>query len=131
MRDLVGEAYTSIWVSGEVQRLRPSRRGHHYFELIEKGGGDEVLAKLEAVAWRRDFERIRHSLAADGQETTTAPAAPSPSPPSGSTVLADVEREHIERVLSEMAGNVTRAAIALGIDRRTLQRKLKAYGMDS
>jgi exodeoxyribonuclease VII large subunit len=68
LRDLVGEAYTSIWVSGEVQRLRPSRRGHHYFELIEKGGGDEVLAKLEAVAWRRDFERIRHSLAADGQE---------------------------------------------------------------
>jgi exodeoxyribonuclease VII large subunit len=55
-------------VSGEVQRLRSSRSGHHYFELIEKGVGDEVLAKLEAVAWRRDFERIRRSLAADGQE---------------------------------------------------------------
>jgi exodeoxyribonuclease VII large subunit len=55
-------------VSGEVQRLRGSRRGHRYFELIEKGGGDEVVAKLEAVAWRRDAERIRRSLAADGQE---------------------------------------------------------------
>ena len=64
----MGEAYASIWVSGEVQRLRPSRRGHQYFELIEKGAGDEVVAKLEAVAWRRDFERIRRSLAADGQE---------------------------------------------------------------
>ena len=51
-----------------MQRLRPSRRGHNYFELIEKGTGDEVLAKLEAVAWKRDFERIRRSLAADGQE---------------------------------------------------------------
>ncbi len=51
-----------------MQRLRPSQRGHHYFELIEKGAGDEVLAKLEAVAWRRDFERIRRSLAADGQK---------------------------------------------------------------
>ena len=51
-----------------MQRLRPSRRGHHYFELIEKGPGDEVVAKLEAVAWRRDHERIRRLLAADGQE---------------------------------------------------------------
>jgi exodeoxyribonuclease VII large subunit len=51
-----------------VQRLRPSRRGHHYFELIEKGAGDDVVAKLEAVAWRGDFERIRRGLAADGQE---------------------------------------------------------------
>ena len=46
---------------------------------------------------------------------------------SGSS-LAEVERTHIRRVLREMDGNVTRAAAALGIDRRTLQRKLKAYG---
>ena len=64
----MGEAYSSVWVSGEVERLRSSRRGHQYFELIEKGAGDEVVAKLEAVAWRRDSERIRRSLAADGQE---------------------------------------------------------------
>jgi len=43
--------------------------------------------------------------------------------------LADVERAHIEAVLHEMGGNVTRSATALGIDRRTLQRKLKAYGL--
>ena len=43
--------------------------------------------------------------------------------------LADVEREHIERVLREFSGNITRASAALGIDRRTLQRKLRAYGM--
>ena len=30
-----------------------------------------------------------------------------------------------------MGGNITRAATALGIDRRTLQRKLKAYGIDT
>lgn len=47
--------------------------------------------------------------------------------PSGS--LAEVERAHIEQVLASMDGNVTRAATALGIDRRTLQRKLKAYGI--
>jgi DNA-binding protein Fis len=30
-----------------------------------------------------------------------------------------------------MGGNITRAATALGIDRRTLQRKLKGYGIDA
>jgi DNA-binding NtrC family response regulator len=49
----------------------------------------------------------------------------------GSTSLAEVERSHIERVLGEMGGNITRAATALGIDRRTLQRKLKGYGIDT
>jgi DNA-binding NtrC family response regulator len=39
--------------------------------------------------------------------------------------LAGLERAHIEEVLSQHEGNVTRAASALGIDRRTLQRKLK------
>jgi ActR/RegA family two-component response regulator len=39
--------------------------------------------------------------------------------------LAKLERDHIDEVLSKMEGNVTRAASALGIDRRTLQRKLK------
>ena len=45
--------------------------------------------------------------------------------------LADVERAHIEQVLQAMQGNITRAASALGIDRRTLQRKLKQYGISS
>jgi DNA-binding NtrC family response regulator len=46
-----------------------------------------------------------------------------------SSSLADVERAHIEKVLKEKDGNVTHAATALGIDRRTLQRKLRSYGM--
>ena len=41
--------------------------------------------------------------------------------------LAALERAHIEEVLGRMEGNVTRAASALGIDRRTLQRKLKGF----
>ena len=46
-------------------------------------------------------------------------------------LVADVEREHIERVLNEMEGNITKAAAALGIDRRTLQRKLRSYGIEA
>lgn len=38
--------------------------------------------------------------------------------------LARAEWEHIQRVLSDCAGNVTHAAARLGIHRRSLQRKL-------
>ena len=45
--------------------MRESARGHLYFELVEKGAGDEVLAKLDCVLWRTDHQRV---------------AAPSPTP---------------------------------------------------
>jgi two-component system response regulator RegA len=38
--------------------------------------------------------------------------------------LARVEWEHIQRVLADCGGNVSRAARVLGIHRRSLQRKL-------
>jgi two-component system, response regulator RegA len=38
--------------------------------------------------------------------------------------LDRVEWEHIERVLAESGGNISHAARLLGLDRRTLQRKL-------
>ncbi len=43
--------------------------------------------------------------------------------------LEDVERAHIEHVWSESAGNHTAAARVLGIDRTTLYKKLKRYGL--
>jgi two-component system response regulator HydG len=44
--------------------------------------------------------------------------------------LKEVEREMILRTLEEMGGNRTRAADILGISRRTLQLKLKEYGVN-
>lgn len=44
--------------------------------------------------------------------------------------LSRVEKEHIARSLKLHAGNRTAAARALGIDRKTLWRKIKAYGLD-
>jgi DNA-binding NtrC family response regulator len=43
--------------------------------------------------------------------------------------LAEMERLHILETFDRLGGNVTHTANALGIDRRTLQRKLKTYGM--
>lgn len=41
--------------------------------------------------------------------------------------LARIEREHIERVLVECHGNISKAAKVLGIHRRTLQYKLAKF----
>jgi len=41
--------------------------------------------------------------------------------------LAQLERKHIERVLRQTEGNKSRAASILGIERSTLDRKLKKY----
>jgi len=41
--------------------------------------------------------------------------------------LAELEREYIQRVLAAEGGNKTRAALRLGLDRKTLYRKLEEY----
>jgi len=48
-------------------------------------------------------------------------------PPASVPTLARVEWEHIQRVLNDCDGNVSRAARLLGIHRRSLQRKLSKY----
>jgi two-component system, response regulator RegA len=47
--------------------------------------------------------------------------------PAGVPTLARVEWEHINRVLQDCGGNVSKAARALGIHRRSLQRKLAKF----
>jgi exodeoxyribonuclease VII large subunit len=70
VRDFLGEAFSSVWVVGEAQRVRPSQRGHLYFELVEKGERDEIVGKLEAVIWKGDLLRVRRVLGASGQNLT-------------------------------------------------------------
>lgn len=72
-RELAGllrEAYPSVWIAGEIQRFRVHGSGHCYFELVEKGDGDDVVGKLDAAIWRSDAARIRASLAHHGQRLT-------------------------------------------------------------
>jgi len=64
------EAYGSIWVTGEVQRLHRSRTGHLYFELVEKGDGDQIVAKLDAALFRNDARAVERLLARHDQSLT-------------------------------------------------------------
>ncbi len=68
MKGLLGDAYPSVWIAGEVQRLRTAARGQLYFELIEKGRGDRVQAKLDCVVWADDRPRVEAVLREAGVE---------------------------------------------------------------
>ena len=61
----------------------------------------------------------------NGQTTSTSSSFEIPAGMS----LADIERKAVELALDQHHGNRTRAAASLGISVRTLQRKLKAWGM--
>jgi len=123
----------------------------HLLERIERGDvriTDEAREAMESYDWPGNVRELlnvlrRACLFADGPEidatlmrrmlaasvfSQARPAARVALEAPATTNLAELERAHIQRVLTEMDGNVTRAASALGIDRRTLQRKLKAFG---
>ena len=55
-----------MWVLGEVQRVRTASRGHLYFELVEKGQGDQIVGKIDSVLWHTDHLRVARTLRAEG-----------------------------------------------------------------
>jgi exodeoxyribonuclease VII large subunit len=67
LQALLREAYGSVWVAGEVQRLNARPNGHRYFELVEKDDADGVVGRLDAVIWKGDFARIAPVLVRHGQ----------------------------------------------------------------
>ncbi|MEM7436745.1 MAG: response regulator [Myxococcota bacterium] len=60
----------------------------------------------------------------DGPPDTDIELDPSPAT---TPSLARVEWEHIQRVLADCGGNITKASEVLGIHRRSLQRKLAKF----
>jgi DNA-binding NtrC family response regulator len=57
------------------------------------------------------------------------PAIEPAQSPDQLTTLDEAERLHIEAVLRATSGNQTRAAFILGIERKTLARKMKRFGI--
>jgi two-component system response regulator RegA len=98
--------YGSIATALEAVRLGAT----HY--LTKPADVDEVIAS---------FDRSDSDASAQGLEARDE----TPETPS----LARVEWEHIQRVLTDCGGNITKAAEKLGIHRRSLQRKLSKFPM--
>ena len=103
---------------------------------------DETLQAMEAYAWPGNVRQLENYvesavIAHKGAGITFTPpeaARPSRSRPRSegggatpSAPLAEVERDRILQAMVETNGHRTRAAELLGIDRRTLYRKLKHY----
>ena len=98
--------YGSIATALESVRLGAT----HY--LTKPADVDEVIAAFD----RRVGE---------GESRVDADTKEEPQTPS----LARVEWEHIQRVLTDCGGNITKASERLGIHRRSLQRKLSKFPM--
>jgi two-component system response regulator RegA len=82
-----------------------------------KLGADHYMSKpADADQILSAYQRM---ISAEDPEAETA-SAEIPS-------LARVEWEHIQRVLEDCEGNVSKAAKLLGLHRRSLQRKLSKY----
>ena len=96
--------------------------------------GDEIRPGDLPVAVRTPRMLPRH----EGEETAAArgagPVAAYTTESAGGDPrdrwsLAEIEKEHIRRVLALHRGNATSAARQLGISRTTLWRKLREYGL--
>ena len=85
-------------------------------QAVKDGAADYLSKPL-------DFPRILAALLGTQEASQPADADADLASPS----LARLEWEHIQRVLLECEGNITRAAKSLGLHRRSLQRKLDKY----
>jgi two-component system response regulator AtoC len=108
-----------------------------------------ALAELQTRAWPGNVRELENAVeralvlsagpvldvddfvtpAGAGMPTSAADA--SATDPRSLCSLAELERIHIERVLAACEGQKTKAAALLGINRTTLWKKLRAYGMDA
>lgn len=78
------------------------------------------VGALDYLAKPADADQILAAFQGDKPASSDASDIATPS-------LSRVEWEHIQRVLADHDGNITHAAQALGIHRRSLQRKLGKY----
>ncbi|MDD3641959.1 MAG: sigma-54 dependent transcriptional regulator [Candidatus Krumholzibacteria bacterium] len=118
----------------------------HFLRLAATGAGkpaelgDGAIAALVDHPWpgnvrelknlmeRLAITRAGRRIAAEDVRALLTPAG-APGRISAVIPLQDMERQAIVAALEKFGGNRTKAAQALGIGRRTLQNKLKAYGI--
>lgn len=124
-------------------------------EMPVRGINPEALSALDAYSWPGNVRELRNVIEracalTDGEMISLAdlpdnirqPASPitpaaEPSNPLGSASLKDAkgrwlsnfEPSYVEGLLKEHSGNVSQAARAAGVDRKTLYRLMKKYNL--
>jgi two-component system response regulator RegA len=114
---------------GGLQLVRDLSQRQQSVEVVVLTGYGSIATAVEAMRLgARDYltkpchaDRILAAFEADPEQPREEPLEyPIPS-------LARLEREHIERVLCECNGNISKTARVLGMHRRTLQHKLSKF----
>jgi DNA-binding NtrC family response regulator len=114
----------------------------HFIKTQRPGLGisREAMSALESYAWPGNVRELRNvmiraAVFAQGDEITVQdfPDEFCPDTYAASlanlSVLGEAERDAIAQVLEQTDGHQRRAAQTLGISRRTLQRRIKSYGL--
>jgi Nif-specific regulatory protein len=107
-----------------------------------KGFTDAALDKLKGYSWPGNVRELRNVIeravalgsgptidAADIWLSELDLSAPADAAPYTPESLEDVEKRHILNTLEHTEWNKTKAAEILNIERSTLDRKIKAYGL--
>jgi DNA-binding NtrC family response regulator len=106
----------------------------------------EVIKSLNAYTWPGNIRELKNTIErlcvlCDHEEVNlsdilyygqdTKAKAPVVDPFSGKMRLVDVEKEHIEKALRHFKYHMNKTAKFLGIDRKTLRAKIRAYGIET
>jgi two-component system NtrC family response regulator len=124
-------------IPGLSQHFLASMSAELGVPAVELGPGD--LERLKAYAWPgnvRELKNLMERAVLLGESPASLLPTEAPEDDadaagySAGLKLDDVERLHILRVLEAAEGNKSEAARRLGVARKTLERKLRAYDED-
>ena len=109
----------------EAEARLTNAGSHHDHTAVKR-----LLAELRvATRERADIEFQIESHEHEAHPGETRAGEPERDAQRPDRRLYDVERAHIERIVSEVGQNLSKAARILDIDRSTLYSKLRRYGL--
>lgn len=125
--DLKMPGMTGLELLKEVKKISPATR------VVMLTGYGSIAGTVEAmqagaenyVTKPADADQVLEAFRRSGVLDSTENPVPAEEAAIHTPSLAEAEWNHIQQVLADCGGNITRAAERLGIPRRTLQRKLK------
>lgn len=110
--------------AGGLALVPQLKKIHPLMRIIVLTGYGSIATAVEAVRLGAD-DYLTKPTNADNLEAALLKCTQKPLAPIQTPSLDRVEWEHLQRVLQDCGQNISQAARVLGIERRTLQRKLQ------